>query len=26
MEIADNGGLAMLAGVERILENLPEKY
>jgi sugar-phosphatase len=25
MEIADNGGLAMLAGVERILENLPEK-
>ena len=26
MEIADNGGLAMLDGVERILENLPEKY
>jgi sugar-phosphatase len=26
MEIADTGGLAMLAGVERILENLPEKY
>jgi mannitol-1-/sugar-/sorbitol-6-phosphatase len=26
MEIADNGGLAILGGVERILENLPEKY
>jgi sugar-phosphatase len=26
MEIADNVGLEMLAGVERILENLPEKY
>jgi sugar-phosphatase len=26
MEIADTGGLAMLGGVERILENLPEKY
>jgi sugar-phosphatase len=26
MEIADNVGLAMLAGVERILEGLPEKY
>ncbi len=26
MEMADNGGLAMLAGVECILETLPEKY
>ena len=26
MEIADNGGLAILAGVERILEKLPEEY
>jgi sugar-phosphatase len=26
MEIADNVGLEMLAGVERILKNLPEKY
>jgi sugar-phosphatase len=26
MEIADNVGLAMLDGVERILEGLPEKY
>ncbi|MGB9031303.1 MAG: HAD-IA family hydrolase [Acidobacteriaceae bacterium] len=26
MEIADTGGLAMLSGVERILENLPERY
>lgn len=26
MEMADNGGLETLAGVERILETLPEKY